>query len=175
MKFIENTGTDVQTMLGGHLARQHLIDAPRGLVHHPFGGGNDLDPLQERWGLLDHVHGDVEHNGSLLPICGAAIHLSLPLAIVHQHIECNGCAQLGLALLLGYFDVRRGVLAHRGVVFPYRAKNIRDDLFLPREKLKVLPVKFAFCVLQTLDEINHTAGLTLIKRHCASPPSGASP
>ena len=168
MQLVENAGADVQTMLSGHLRGQHLIDAACGLVHHALHGRNDLDPLAQRRGLLDHIDGHIKNNGCLLPVAGAGVHLGLPLVIVGQHIERDGRAQFRFPLLLRYFDVRRGVLPHGGIVFPHRAKYIADDLFLPGKQTEGLAVKLALCVLEALDEVDHPPGFSLVN-HPASP------
>ena len=131
MQRVKDAGADVETVLSGNLRRKHLIDAARGLVDHALHGRDDLDALHERRGLLDHVHRHVEHDGRLLPVGCTGIDLRLPLVVVDQHIERNGCAQLRFPLLLRYFDVCRGVLAHGGVVLAHGAEHVPDDLLLP--------------------------------------------
>jgi len=94
MQLVKDAGGHIQAMLGSYLAGEHLIDAARGLVDHALHGRDDLDALHERRGLPDHVHRHVEHNGRLLPVGCTGIDLCLPFAIVSQHIERNGRAQL---------------------------------------------------------------------------------
>ena len=94
VQLVEDTGGHIQAVLGRHLAGEHLIDAARRLVDHALHGRDDLDALHERRGLLDHVHRHVEHDGRLLPVGCTGIDLCLPFAVVDQHIERNGRAQL---------------------------------------------------------------------------------
>ena len=68
----------------------------------------------------------------------------------------------GFPLLLRYFDVRSGVLAHGGVVLAHGAEHIPDDSLLPWEQPEGLAVKFALGVSEALDEVDHPAGLFLI-------------
>ena len=175
MQLVENAGADVQAMLGGHLRGQHLIDAACGLVHHALHGRNDLDPLAQRRGLLDHIDGHIKNNGCLLPVAGAGVHLGLPLVIVGQHIERDGRAQFALALLFGNLDIGGGVLTHGGIIVPYRSKHVPDDLLLPRQQLEGLSVKLAHRMSQAFDKVGHAPGLSLVKHRRSTRPSAASP
>ena len=94
MQLVKDAGGHIQAMLGSYLAGEHLIDAAGGLVDHALHGRDDLDALHERRGLPDHVHRHVEHDGRLLPVGCTGIDLCLPFAVVDQHIERNGRAQL---------------------------------------------------------------------------------
>ena len=175
VQLVEDAGADVQAMLGGHLRGKHLIDAAGGLVHHALHGRNDLDPLAQRRGLLDHIDGHIKNNGRLLPVAGAGVHLGLPLVIVGQHIERDGRAELALALLFGNLDIGGGVLTHGGIIVPYRSKHVPDDLLLPRQQLEGLPMKFALGMLQAFDKAGHAPGLSLVKHRRSTRPSAASP
>ena len=162
VQLVEDTGGHIEAVFGRHLAGEYLIDAPCWLVNHALHGGDDLDALHERWGLLDHVHGHVEHDGRLLAVGGAGVDLRLPFIVIDQHVERDGRAQLRLPLLLRYFDVCRGVLAHGGVILAHGAEHIPDDFLLPWQQFEGLAVKFALGVSEALDEVDHPAGLFLI-------------
>ena len=175
VQLVENTGADVQAMLGGHLRGQYLIDAACGLVHHALHGRNDLDPLAQRRGLLDHIDGHIKNNGCLLPVAGAGVYLGLPFIIVGQHIERDGRAQFALALLFGNLDIGGGVLTHGGIVVPYRSEHVPDDLLLPRQQLEGFSVKLALRMSQAFNEASHAPSLSLIKHRRSTRPSAASP
>ena len=96
VKLVEDARRNVQTVFGGDLARKHLIDAPRGLIHHAFGGRDDLDVLSERGVLLHHIDGDVKHDARLLAVGSAGVHLRFPLVVVHQHIERQRRAEFAI-------------------------------------------------------------------------------
>ena len=175
VELVKDAGRNVQTMLGGNLGGQHLIDAARGLIHHALGGRNDLDALHERRGLPDHIDSNIEYDGSLLAIRSTGVHFSLPLIVIDEHIEGKRGAELGLAVFLGDFDVCGVVLAHGGVIIAHCAENIPDNLLLPRKQDEWLAVKFAFCVLKRLDKACHALGFSFIKCHLTSLPSAGIP
>ena len=105
VQLIEDAGGHIQAVLGRNLAGQHLIDGAGGLVDHALCRGNDFDSLHERRRLLDHIHGNVEHDGGLLSVCSAGINFCLPLIIVDQHVQRDGSAQLALAVLFRDFNI----------------------------------------------------------------------
>ena len=175
LQLVENAGADVQAMLGGHLRGQYLIDAAGGLVYHAFHGWNDLDPLAQRRGLLDHIDGYIKNNGCLLAVAGAGVHLGLPLVVVGQHIERDGCAELALALLFGNRDIGGGVLTHGGIIISHCSEHVPDDLLLPRQQLEGLSVELALGMLQAFNKAGHAPSLPLVKHRRSTRPSAASP
>ena len=174
VELIENAGTDIQTVLGGNLAGQHLINAAGGFIHHALDGWNDLDALVERRILTNHVDSNIKHDCCLLPVGSTGVNLRLPLTIVDQHIQGQSGTQFGLALLLWDLNIGCSVLAFGRIVIVRGTKNIPDNLLLPREQSKRLPVEFALRVLQALDKANNTFSLVLIISHRRYPHCPAS-
>ena len=125
--------------------------------------------------MLHHIDGNVEYDGGLLAIRCAGVNLGFPFVIVYQHVECQRCAQLGLAVLLGDFDVSRGKLALGGIIVADGAEHITDDLFLPWEQLEGLPMKLALGMLQRFNEADDTLGLSFVISHVTTLPSAAAP
>ena len=105
MQLVKDAGGHVQTMLCRNLAGQYLIDGACGLVDHTLCRGNDFDSLHECRGLLDHIYGNVKHDGSLLPVCSAGVDFCFPLIIVDQHVQRDGSAQFALSVLFRDFNI----------------------------------------------------------------------
>ena len=173
VQLVEDARADVQTVLGGDVAGQHLIDAAGGQIHHALCGRHDFDALHERGRLPHHIGGHVKHNAGLLAVGRAGIDLRLPLVVVDQHVQRQRRAQLGFTLFLGDFDVCRRVLPHVRAVVPHRAEHIADDFLLPRQQGEVLPVELALRVLQILHELNHALRSPRIEHLTSLPPAGA--
>ena len=68
VKFVEDAGADIQTVLCSHFRREHLVDASGRLINHPLRGWDDLDPLAKRRGLLHHIHGNLKNDSRLLTV-----------------------------------------------------------------------------------------------------------
>ena len=125
--------------------------------------------------MLDHIHGDVEHNGGLLAVGSAGVYLRFPLVVVAEHVQSDCRAQFALAVLLRNLDVSGGVLPLVGVIVPDRAEHIRHDLLLPGQQREGLSVELSLGVLQTLDEPDHAPRFPFIKAHVTTRPSEGIP
>ena len=73
MELIKHHPVDIKSMLGIGFCRQNLVETVGGPEHHPFLGGQDLDPFGKGRTHPDHVRCHFKDNGSLLPVCRTAI------------------------------------------------------------------------------------------------------
>ena len=175
VELIKDTGRNVQTVLGRYFRGKHLINAARGLIHHTFGRGDDLDQLTQRGVLSDHIDRHVKHNGCLLTIAGAGVNLRLPFVIVNEHIERQRRAQFRLSVFLANLDIHLIVLPHGRLFVPHRAEYVADNLFLPGQQLEGFPVKFALRMSETLNKADDAPRFLLVKHRPATRPSAAAP
>ena len=94
VKLVEHKAGHVQAVLGGDFRRKHLVEARVAVIHDALGRAHDLGAFQKCRGHLYHLFGDIEHNGSLLPVCRRAVHFCGRLIVRIEHIQGDRSGQL---------------------------------------------------------------------------------
>ena len=146
----------IEAVLVTDISRKHLIDTARWLVNEPLLGVQYLNPLGECRTHSHHICRHIEHDGCLLPVGGAAVHLGAFLTITASKKQRHGSGKFGLALLLGNFDVC-GIELAVAVGFQ-RSEDVADDLLLPVDEFKGLSCPGTFGVAQALNEHDRIVG-----------------
>lgn len=152
MKLIEHHAVNVEAVLGVSLGGEDLVEAVGREINHALGGGEELHPLAQGRTHPDHICRYLEHDGGLLAVSGAAVHLRSFLAVTAAEEQGNGGSQFRFAHLLRNLDVGRVELAI--AVLLDDSKKVADNPLLPVDKLEWLTRPCALGVTQALDEAN---------------------
>jgi hypothetical protein len=150
VQLVKDHPVDVESVLAVCLRRQHLVKTVGGLVDDAFLRGQDLHPLGEGRTHLHHIGGNLEYDGCLLAVGGAAVDLGPLLTVPTGEQQSDSGGEFALAHLLGNLDVGGVELAVS--VGLEGAEHIPDDLFLPVDKFKWLSSPSPLGVAEALDE-----------------------
>ena len=150
VQLIEHHAVGIKSVFVAHIGGEHLVDTARRLINEPLLGIQYLDPLRECRTHPHHISRHIEHDGRLLTVGGAAVHLGALLAVTAGEQKCHRSGKLGLAMLFRNFDVCRVELPI--AVGLEDTENVPDNLLLPVDELERLSRPGAFGVTQTFDE-----------------------
>ena len=143
-------------MLRIRLRRKHLIKTVQRLVDQTLLRQYRLNPRLQRRTLLHHAAGHIKHNGSLLPVGSAPVHLPAVFHIPAGKQKRHRSRQLRLPLLLRNLHISRIKLPVS--VGLHDPKQIPYDLLLPVNQLKILPVPFPLGMFQAPDKRHRQIG-----------------
>lgn len=105
MQLIEDHAVSIEAVLIRHIRREHLIKAAGRLIDDALFGVEDFHPLRERRAHADHIGGDIENDGRLIVIGGAAVDLGAFFTVAAGEQQRNGGGKFRLAHLLRNFHI----------------------------------------------------------------------
>lgn len=107
VQLVENNTVNIEALLAVRLGGKHLIEAVGRHIHDVLLRGQDFDALVQRRTHPHHIGSDIKHDCRLLPISSTAVYFGTFLVVAARQKQCDRSGKLGLAVLLGNFNVRR--------------------------------------------------------------------
>ncbi len=154
-------------MLAVSVGGKHLVGGPG--AGDDDGSAVDLGQLRHGRVGLDHPLGDLEHDGRLVPVGSAGVHLGPRLPVPEEQTQRQSSAKSGLARLARDSDERIAVLPL--TIGSEGAEERVHDLPLPRLEVEVLAGPLTLHVGAVLLDPGRYLGAPLSR----SPPSHCQP